>query len=276
MRLNYFLPSARMKNLLTIHAGVSDVEEACVEVLPAMLPNLHIRVAGHSSLVFADGSQFDAPPVSLIGPTTGAYRVMLSRDSRIAVVGLLPLGWAMLVRLPAFAYADRVLDGADIWGARAAGEVVERLWATSFDGDHVGIVEALLKRPTGANDHLLQQIMGIDYWLERSASLSLDALSAQVDLGDRQMRRIALEYYGAAPKILAMKYRALRLAAEMCEGGGLGVTLHAYADQSHMIRDFRRFVGWTPAAFLRDHNLAAATLSGRRRAGAERPLVLWS
>lgn len=90
------------------------------------------------------------------------------------------------------------------------------------------------------------------------------------------MRRIALEYYGAPPKILAMKYRALRLAAEMCQGGGLGETLQAYADQSHMIRDFRRFVGWTPAAFQRDHNLAAATLSGRRRAGAARPLVLWS
>ena len=76
-----------------------------------------------------------------------------------------------------------------------------------------------------------------------------------------------------------MKYRALRTAALMCRSDSAGMTdaLPDYADQSHMIRDFRRFVGWTPAAFLREHqNIAAATLSGRRKAGAVRPLVLWS
>lgn len=279
MRLDYFLPSPGVRNLLTIHAGVEDVTEARVEVLPAMLPNLHIRVAGRSSIVFADGSRFDAPPVSLIGPTTGAYSITLSQGCRIAVVGLLPLGWARLVRFPGFEGADRVIDGTDIWGARAVAEVVERLSAVPLDGGHIGVVEAFLTRATGgASDHLLRQIAGIDHWLERSASLSLDALSAQVDLGDRQLRRITLECYGVSPKTLAMKYRALRMAAVMCQGGGreLGEALHAYADQSHMIRDFRRFVGWTPAAFLRDHNLAAATLSGRRQAGAARPLVLWS
>ena len=76
-----------------------------------------------------------------------------------------------------------------------------------------------------------------------------------------------------------MKYRALRTAALMCrrDGAAMAVASQAYADQSHMIRDFYRFVGWTPATFLREHqNIAAATLLGRRMAGAVRPLVLWS
>jgi AraC-like DNA-binding protein len=93
------------------------------------------------------------------------------------------------------------------------------------------------------------------------------------------MRRLTLDCYGASPKTLAMKYRALRTATVLCQGNSADTdaAMRAYADQAHMIRDFRRFVGWTPAAFLRDqHNIAAATLTGRRKAGATRPLVLWS
>ena len=61
------------------------------------------------------------------------------------------------------------------------------------------------------------------------------------------------------------------------DGAAMAVASQAYADQSHMIRDFYRFVGWAPATFLREHqNIAAATLLGRRMAGAVRPLVLWS
>ncbi|UZW57987.1 hypothetical protein NUH86_22160 (plasmid) [Sphingobium sp. JS3065] len=53
--------------------------------------------------------------------------------------------------------------------------------------------------------------------------------------------------------------------------------MESFADQSHLIRDFRRFVGWTPTAFARDRrNIAYATLEGRSRAGAVRPLSLLS
>ena len=60
----------------------------------------------------------------------------------------------------------------------------------------------------------------------------------------------------------------------MCrrDGAAMAVASQAYADQSHMIRDFYRFVGWTPATFLREHqNIAAATLLGRRMAGRRSP-----
>jgi AraC-like DNA-binding protein len=59
--------------------------------------------------------------------------------------------------------------------------------------------------------------------------------------------------------------------------GLLGEVMTPYADQAHFIRDFQRFTGWTPRAFLAGGSTVAAhTLAGRKRAGIVRPLSLWS
>jgi AraC-like DNA-binding protein len=280
MRLNYFLPSQRFRSLLTIHAAVDDVTESTIEILPAMLPNLHIRLAGHSTYIFADGQAIAAPPVSLIGPTSSAFRIVLSEGFRMMAVGFLPVGWQALVRLPAFECVDRLLDGECLWGARATARIVERLHAAPRDGSHLDRIEAFLAdRVDGPSLHRLQQIVGIDQWLEHALPLSLDDLCSNLDVGARHLRRLTLDCYGMSPKTLTMKYRALRAAASMSQRDfGEAITAsRSYADQSHMIRDFHRFVGWTPGAFTRERqNIAAATMIGRRQAGAERPLVLWS
>lgn len=278
MQLVYFMPTGGMRNHLTTHAVVTDVAAARVEVLPAMLPNIYIRLAGRSSFIFADGKGIEGPPVSLVGPTANAYGITLGAGCLMAVVGLLPLGWAGLMGVPGVECVDSVLDGADIWGGPAVSRLIERLSDTALDGNHVGLVETfLMQMVTGAPRPLLRQMAVIDHWLEHSSSLSLDDLCAELEVGARQMRRITIDGYGLSPKTLAMKYRALRMAALMCQGGGLDAAAHVYADQSHMIRDFRRFIGSTPAAFIRDpHNIAAATIKGRQQAGATRPLVLLS
>lgn len=278
MRLDYFMPSPWARSLLTIHAVVEDVEEQRVEILPAMLPNIHFRLAGSSSVAFSGGSSRPAPPVALIGPTANAYALTLGRGCRIAIAGLLPEGWAQVMGISGRQCTELLVDGADIWGPLVAARTIERLSAAPLDGRHIGLVEAFLNRPAVSFPDLQRaQIRVIDRWLEHSPSLSLDTLSAELDVGARQLRRITLDTYGLSPKTLAMKYRALRMAALMSQGAPASDLPHVYADQSHMIRDFRRFVGWTPAAFQREpHNVAAATLSGRRRAGATRPLVLLS
>ena len=278
MRLEYFLPSPQYRSLLTMHAVVEDVGQPTIEVLPAMLPNLHIRLAGSSTYVFANGQRVPAPAVSLIGPTNAAYRVELSAGLRMVAIGFLPLGWMRLVRCSAADVADGLIDGADVWGAFACGLAREQLAACRLDGGHARLVEDLL------SSHALDQqrlalVAKTDQWLEHSPDLSVDALSRSLGVGRRHLQRVVLEAYGAPPKALAMKYRALRAAAWMATQRPAVVTeaLSGYADQPHLNRDFRRFIGMPPGAFLRDQaGVTASTLIGRHKAGARRPLALWS
>lgn len=124
----------------------------------------------------------------------------------------------------------------------------------------------------------MRLVMVTKDWLERSPDLSLDALSRTFGIGRRYLQRIILDGYGATPKTLTVKYRALRAAAMMAvERHGIDARAFAgYADQSHLRRNFR-FIGLPPVAFLRDQaGPAARTRTGRYRACAVRPLALWS
>lgn len=280
MRLDYQLPSAPLQGLLTMHACVSEVGCRSVEVVPAMLPNLHIHLAGRSSYVFGDGRQQRAPRVALLGPTSEAYRMVLEPGLRLLTVGLLPMGWMALLDEPARMLADTVIDGADIWGEDAVERLCAMLQADSCQADCSRTVEGFLAlRMRDRADSRKSVAATIDHWLEFSPDLSLDALAASLKVGGRHLRRLTLEHYGVSPKTLAMKYRALRAAALIARRGmpAMQQALALFADQAHLTRDFRRFIGWTPVAFMREQqNVAAATLLGRRRAGAVRALSLLS
>lgn len=278
MRLDYRLPCAALQPLLTMHAFVGGVARPVCETLPAMLPNLHVRLAGSCTYTFADGRAFAAPKVTLIGPTTASYSAALGPGLAMIATGLLPAGWMALAGLPAGEACDMAIDGAALWGEAA----VERLCDSLSDAPGEAMRQARLETflslrlPACAAP---PRIAVIDRWLERSPSLDLDALCRALGIGPRQLRRLTLDAYGAPPKTLAMKYRCLRAAAALATGGSgaLHDALAGFADQAHLTRDFRRFIGWTPAAFARERQCAAAaTMLGRHRAGALRPLALLS
>jgi len=280
LRLDYYIPSAPLRSLLTAHAIATDVFAPVVDTLPAMLPNLHIRLAGGTRYAFGGGEAVPAPRVALIGLTGAAYRMALDPGLDIVTTGLLPEGWLGLVGAPATEFSDRVIDGEALWGRRKVDRLCDRLLSAPGDNARIAVLEAFLsaqmRAPSEAN---LTLSAIIDHWLEHSPDLSLDGLRDSLDVSARHMRRLTLDLHGASPKTLAMKYRSLRAASIMAIHGqdGLENALLPFADQSHLIRDFRRFVGWTPMTFVRERqNIAYATISGRWKAGAIRPLSLLS
>jgi AraC-like DNA-binding protein len=280
LRLDYRMPGWPLRPYLTVHSIVEDVGQPTVAVLPAMLPNLHIRIAGHSAYSFGDGPPIEAPRVTLIGPTSTSYCIHLSPDLVMLSIGILPLGWMALLRLPAVDCQDLLIDGEDVWGRAAIDRLCDQLAQTRDEARQSALIEAFVgARLQPTHDRRLSFASAIDHWLERSPDLCLDQLSETLDVGARHMRRLTMESHGVSPKVLAMKYRALRAATAlvMHGAGGRDDSLRAFADQAHLTRDFRRFVGWTPAAFMREaQNIAAGTIAGRLRAGATRPLTLWS
>lgn len=280
MRLDYRIPNTALRSLLSVHALVTEVEEQQIEILPAMLPNLHIRLAGSSCYSFDDGANIEAPQVCLIGPTTSAYRVTLRPGLVMMATGFLPMGWMSLARAPACALSDTLIDGADLWGDRVVETICDQLVHARSQGCCWALLERfLMGRMRVCNDTRLTPASGIDHWLETSPDLRIEDLAAMLDVGCRHLRRLTLDSHGASPKTLAMKYRCLRAAAVLSLKGAQGVddVLPPFADQAHLIRDFRRFIGWTPGAFIDGGmNTAASTLRGRRAAGAARPLTLLS
>jgi AraC-like DNA-binding protein len=278
LQLNYFLPAEPLRSLVTVYAHAWTGAHA-QPTLPAMLPNIYIRLAGLSSYRFGEGPWIPAPRVTILGPTTASYRMDLAPGLELFAVGLLPCGWNSVVRASGCEFSDCIVDGELLWGHRAIEDLCNALQGTLDPNARIRILDSfLMSRLKGAPAvHSASQV--IDHWLEHSPDLSLDTLCEQLDVTPRQLRRITPATHGMSPKTLAMKYRCLRAAATLAlqGAGGLDEALRAFADQAHLTRDFRHFVGWTPISFARDYrNIAAATFAGRRNAGASRLLSLLS
>ena len=99
-------------------------------------------------------------------------------------------------------------------------------------------------------------------------------LIAELGVSARQVERLTKRIYGAPPKLLARKYRSLRAASligtsqlHWSEAAG-----DAFFDQSHFIRDFKRFTGLTPSQFQNDPPpVTRLTLAAPRDPRRDRP-----
>jgi AraC-like DNA-binding protein len=72
-------------------------------------------------------------------------------------------------------------------------------------------------------------------------------------LGQRTLQRMFLQYAGVSPTWVIRRYRLLEAAEMVREGRPVSwaeiAAALGYADQAHLIRDFRAAIGQTPAAY---------------------------
>ncbi len=78
-------------------------------------------------------------------------------------------------------------------------------------------------------------------------------LCAAAGLGQRTLQRMFLHYAGVSPTWVIRRYRLLEAAEAVRDGSAVSWVQVAadlgYADQAHLIRDFRAAIGQTPARY---------------------------
>ena len=101
-------------------------------------------------------------------------------------------------------------------------------------------------RPDRPGDALLNAIYGMISGCGRE---KVGEIAAKAGIGGRRLERKLLELTGAGPKLLNQLIRHQLLYREVLEGRYRAldaVEKYGYADQSHLLRDFRRFQGVLP------------------------------
>ncbi|HEU4959484.1 MAG TPA: helix-turn-helix domain-containing protein [Sphingomonas sp.] len=226
---------------------------------------------------FPDGSVQRVSGAHILGPTTGAIHVRADGPVRVFGAGITPCGWSALVGAEASAMINRVFDASELFGDHLAG-AIEELAAASDIATMMPIGSALLRRLIGTHDGgALAFVREVDTWLASSASPEVDVLAAATGLSRRQVERKCNALYGAPPKLLARKYRALRAAVALASGTASldDVIENGFYDQSHLIREVKQFTGLTPRQIKADPPLLARLTIAQRRAlgGQVGPLI---
>ncbi len=238
---------------------------------------LRFRLRGSNSRYgFADGSDQLAGPIHLIGPTPGPMQSAADGPIEVVGIGLSPAGWAALVKSDASAMVNRVVDCNDLFDGIDA--LATALRGAAATADKIAVAEEFLRRSiAGGGSDALRFTQQVNGWLAGDPSPVLAVLEAVTGLSRRQVERRCNALYGAPPKVLARKYRALRAAVALVADGESVDDLLArgFYDQSHLIREVKHFTGCTPRQLRANPSLLAhLTITGRSAlAGQVIPLV---
>jgi AraC-like DNA-binding protein len=254
MKLTYVAPPPDLTPYLSAYYLFECDEEIFEDIERADIAQVRYFLSGAGTVIFPNGTSFDSAQVSVFGPRMCVSKIVVKGPMRTFGFGLLPAGWAAATKLPACDHVNKVIEAIDIFGASTL-DLLDRLRGLSTVEEMAEEMNAVVRQfyaRAEAVPHWF--IRAVDQWLEAGISPELESLETATGLSRRQIERLTKQFYGAPPKLLVRKYRALRVANAIARGNQdwQDFIADAYYDQSHCIREIKEFVGITPGA-VRGH-----------------------
>ena len=235
--------------------------------------NLRFLAGGRAQSAIGAGEPQPCPPFTVTGPTSRAMRFRIG-SGRSWGIGLLPMGWSRLVGGAASDYADRFIDGAADPMFAPFVPLADAL--AQSDGDYateLALIEAHMERLLAGAGPADPAILALHAALVDPDMLTVADLADRLGMTVRTVERLSRRAFGFPPKLLLRRHRFLRsLARFMLDPSRkwLGSLDCHYHDQSHFVRDFRRFMGMCPTQYARaDKPLLAAAARARMAVAGE-------
>jgi AraC-like DNA-binding protein len=189
------------------------------------------------------------------GPYNGFFVTDRAEEFSVMGVHFRPGGAFPFLGLSAYELADTHLDLATIWGRRAV-EIRERLAFAPSARERFRLLEnALRSRLNGPLEHHPAVSLALDGFRSDHSRALVRKLAREAGLSDRRFIDVFRSEVGLNPKLFTRIERFQRVLEEVHhlpehEWEQLALE-HGYFDQSHLIRDFLEFSGFSPADYLR-------------------------
>ncbi|MEY6566221.1 helix-turn-helix domain-containing protein [Streptomyces sp. PGLac3x] len=208
----------------------------------------------------------DGSPVTRFGGVAGGLMcrsVAIHHDGRErgVQVALTPLGARAAYGMPAAELAHRLVPLDELLGALAV-ELLDRLRSATTWAARFAVLDALLLRAVGRGDHA-----GHEHRVRPEVAQAWRRLVAPPRRAPRgcehpvrrRSRRYLTERFrgelGLSPKTFARVLRFARAHELAAVGDPLPwsevAAVSGYADQAHLVREWRAFTGWSPTAWRR-------------------------
>jgi AraC-like DNA-binding protein len=234
----------KISALYELHLSADQLDE----VERADRPQLRVLIQGSGRYHFANGHVDEGSPVTLLGPTSGPVRITGQGPMLVCGAGLLPPAWIAMAGTQGGTLTDRSVDAVAMLGQPAV-DLLQAMTQAETTERRFALLSEFIGKVSEHGDQAAREFtILVDAWLAESNDPSIDRLIEQTGLGIRQIERLTKRYYGLPPKTLARRYRAIRAASALARGEdidalGLG---DSFYDQSHLIREVKRFAGLTP------------------------------
>lgn len=260
-------PHPALRSYVTAYAGFE---------LRGFPPGVHLGTPGRSltvvislseplDVVGADGAAPRGPFGAVAGGLTSRSVAIRHDGVQHGVrLALTPLGARALFGMPSAALAHDVVHLDDVLG-RLGAELVDRVRGAQTWPDRFAALDAVLARAArrrGAGRAIRPEVeeawrrLGVHRGRVRIGSLAADLGWSRRNLGQRFRQEIGLTPKEVARVLRFEHAHALATAAEPRSWADISVRA-GYADQAHLVRDWRAFTGRAPTAWRRGEVLPA-------------------
>lgn len=189
----------------------------------------------------------------LFGANSKGFPLRVVGPFLILGCGVKPSGWKSLFNCSAHLYTDRMVSLEDMWGDIAT-DMMRELNVDQSDEDMVAIMDKAITKQldkvglknSDAQIERFETIGRID------STIRIDDAANEIGLSVRQLERRSLESLGMTPKTFLRRCRFLDMAMTMrgfSHPSEEDLAALRYFDQSHLNREFKRFVQMTPKTF---------------------------
>ena len=201
-----------------------------------------------------------------MGVVRGTYHIQLAGVGCVIGVRFRPGGFYPFVRRPVAQWTDRTVPPEEAFGAAsgAAAGWSRALWEAVDEcrggaDAHAAMIAAHLDAFLGtlmpADDPVAEEMATLVALLAAPAGMrGIGALARASGRSERTLHRLFLRYVGVSPAWVLRRYRLIAAAERLTAYPPAAVQDLAYelgyADQAHLIRDFRATIGVTPGAYV--------------------------
>jgi AraC-like DNA-binding protein len=216
-----------------------------------VLPDGCIEWIFHLGRPYLDASGRLQPTSFVAGPTTRPLTITPSGSVATLGVRFRP-GGARGLLPPLSLFVDAFPTPREVWGAAAGSIEDEVAGAPDLEARAVVLERFLEKRREEARPPGARLAAAIRLILSSRGRVSISGVARHVGCSPRQLEREFAEGVGLSPKQLSRIARfqnVLRLAGKRPDAGWAELAARCgYADQAHLVRDFKAFSGATPTA----------------------------
>jgi len=214
--------------------------------------NIRITLSGEIRAAVGGKPLAGVPGAVITGPTSRATAFETDRATSFGI-GLLPLGWAVLIGGDASKFADRLTDLVEAIGEAAADELTRAVRAAGDSAARIAAADALFTARLATISHDDALIARAHAALTDPEVTSVVALAERIGIPVHRLERLSRHAFGFAPKLLLRRQRFVRTLAVLMLDHTQKWTPNldpAYYDQAHFHRDFQRFMGMAPSAYM--------------------------
>ena len=278
MEFSYFEPAPALRELVSSYYFISLPVEA-EDIMRAEIANVRFILDG---TIMSDLSgapvELKSGDAPLCGPTYRWSRLRFSAGARAFGAAITPLGWRRLFSVSAEELANTHAPLEDFVPPQARpliGAVFEADSKEAAVSAADALFSSFVSHERRVHDDFIEQATR---WIVDPEPNEIEHLIDQSDLSHRQIERLCKAYFGAGPKKLHRKFRALHAANRliwMNLSDWREIARAAYYDQAHFIREFKQFNGRTPQEFIDGPNfLVRLTLQERLKINHGSPFSL--